>query len=83
MLLLLEQLPVVELLDSAPERWGTSACHGHVIGKYDPERHARLPILVCSIRFKTDIVASLRALGVRGELIVGLDEIYDPTPSSH
>ena len=80
---LLEQLPVVALLDSAPGRWGTSACRGHMIGKYDPERHARLPILACSIRFKSDIVASLRALGVRDELIVGLDEIYDPTTSGH
>ena len=80
---LLEQLPVMELLDSAPERWGTSACPGRIVGKYDPHRHGGVPILACSIRFKSDIVATLHALGTADELIVGLDEIYDPTPSSH
>lgn len=74
----LDQLPVQELLDSCAEKWG-SLCAGRVIGKYDPVRHRDLPILACSVRFKSSILASLADLGVPRERIAALDEIYDPS----
>lgn len=74
----LDRLPVQELLDSSAEKWGTT-CVGRVIGKYDAQRHRGLPVLACSVRFKASIVASLSALGIPDQLIVALDEVYDPT----
>lgn len=72
----LDQLPVQEILDSSADKWGTTVV-GHVIGKYDAERHRGLPVLACSVRFKASILASLGELGIPDHLIVALDKIYD------
>jgi SAM-dependent methyltransferase len=71
----LDQLPVRELLDSSADKWGATVS-GHVIGRYDAQHHAGMVVLVCSVRFKSDIVASLRALDIPDALIVTLDEVY-------
>lgn len=71
----LDRLQVLELLDSAAEKWGTQ-CAGRTIGGYDPKRHAEAPILACSVRFKASILQSLREQGIPAERIVALDEIY-------
>jgi SAM-dependent methyltransferase len=73
---LLDELPVAALLDSDERR------HGERVGKlvvsrFDPARHAGLPVLVASPRLHAEIAASLAAAGVPPALIVGLDEIYD------
>jgi hypothetical protein len=72
---LLDALPVVALCDSNPD------LHGHLIGKqtvipYNPVRFANLPVLIASIRFKSEIADSLLSLGVPASAIVGLDDIY-------
>lgn len=71
----LAHLPVRELLDSSPEKWGKSIA-GYIVGKYDQERHHGLPILVCSVRFKAAILANLVDLGVPREQVRILDEVY-------
>lgn len=79
----LDRLPVEELLDSLPEKWGLDFA-GRAIGRYDQERHRDLPVLACSVRFKSSILATLKELGVPCELIVTLNEIYGPisTPAN-
>jgi hypothetical protein len=72
---LLDDLPVVALLDSNMAR------HGERVGPltvsaYDATRHAELPILVASVRFKAEIAAGLCDQGVAPERVFGLDDVY-------
>lgn len=72
---LLDSLPVTALIDSAPQRNGER--HGRlVVEAYDPQRHGSLPILVCSVRYREEILRDLAALGVAPSRIVTLDEIF-------
>lgn len=72
----LDQLPVQALLDSSADKWGTTVA-GRLVERYDAHHHEGRAILVCSIRFGRDIVASLRALDIPDASIVMLDDIYD------
>ena len=72
---LIDVLPVIALCDS------NTKIHGQLIGKqtviaYDPVRFKNLPVLIASLRFKSEIADSLVLLGVPPSAIVGLDDIY-------
>lgn len=72
---LLDSLPVAALIDSAV------ACHGQRHGRlaveaYDPQRHGDLPILICSVRYRDDILHDLAAMGIPSSRIVSLDDIF-------
>lgn len=72
---LLDSLPVTALIDNAAQRHGER--HGHlIIEAYDPQRHGNLHILVCSVRYREEILRDIAALGVAPSRIVTLDEIF-------
>jgi ubiquinone/menaquinone biosynthesis C-methylase UbiE len=71
----IDQLPVLALLDSSPDKWGKKMA-GHVISRYDKNIHANRSFLICTIRFKRDIEASLRSLGIPDHNITTLEQIY-------
>ena len=72
---LLDLLPVIALIDNAVQRHGER--HGHlVIEAYDPQRHGNLPVLVCSVRYREEILRDLAMLGIPRSRIVTLDEIF-------
>lgn len=73
---LLDDLPVVALLDSSPEKQGLEIS-GRRIEAYAAEIHGDTPLLIGSIRFGKNIRQHLHSLGVPDHLIVGLEEIYD------
>ena len=73
---LLQDLPVIALLDSAPEKQGREVA-GHRIATYAACTHGGTPILISSIRFCADIRRHLRSMDIPEHLIVGLDEIYE------
>lgn len=73
---LLDRLPVMNLLDSSPEKWGTQIA-GHNVEPYDPSRHGTAPLLICSVRFRQEIEQYLRSKGVESSRIRTLDSIYD------
>ncbi|PKO33494.1 MAG: class I SAM-dependent methyltransferase [Betaproteobacteria bacterium HGW-Betaproteobacteria-7] len=75
---LLDDLPVVALLDSAPEKQGRKIA-GRRIEAYAESTHGGIPLLISSIRFGVDIRLHLQGLGIEEHLIVGLEEIYDPS----
>lgn len=75
---LLKDLPVVALLDSSPEKQGCEVA-GRRIEAYAIEAHGGIPLLVSSIRFGAEIRRHLGKLGIPEHLIVGLEEIYDPS----
>lgn len=71
----LDELSVTALCDSDINQ------HGRTIGRltisaYDPLRFAKLPILVASLRFKSEITDTLRSLDIPASSIFGLDDIY-------
>ncbi len=76
---LLDQLPVVALIDSQPEpRPGLPA--GLDAEVYDPGRHGKMPVLVCSLRHETSILADLAHAKHPPQLIYLLADLFQ-TPS--
>lgn len=73
-----ESLPLVALLDSSPAKWGQRFAD-HAVTAYDPQHHAGLPILVCSIRYGGNIRQQLISMGIAPELIIGLESVYEGT----
>lgn len=74
---LLDSLPVASLIDSAAQRHGQR--HGPLsVEAYDEHRHGALPILVCSVRYRDDILRDLARLGIPSSRIVSLDDIFGP-----
>lgn len=73
---LAELLEIQALLDSSPAKWGQQVGL-HIVGAYDPNEHAELPILVCSIRFAADIRQHLLSIGIAPARIIGLESIYE------
>lgn len=72
---LLDSLPVETLIDSAVARHGER--YGHlVVEAYDPARHGSLPILVCSVRYREEILRDMAELGIAQSRIVTLDDIF-------
>ncbi len=72
---LLDSLPVTALIDNAVQRHGER--HSHlVIEAYDPQRHGSLPVLVCSVRHREEILRDLAVLGIPPSRIVTLDDIF-------
>jgi SAM-dependent methyltransferase len=72
---LLEALPVAALIDNAAQRHGER--HGAlVVEAYDPQRHGSLPILVCSVRHRDEILSDLATFGISASRIVTLDDIF-------
>jgi 2-polyprenyl-3-methyl-5-hydroxy-6-metoxy-1,4-benzoquinol methylase len=72
---LIKSLPIAALCDS------NSTLHGQLIGTqkimpYDPVALAKLPILIASLRFKSEITERLILRGVPPSDIIGLDDIY-------
>lgn len=77
---LLDSLPVAALIDNAAQRHGER--HGPlVVEVYTPPRHGRLPILVCSVRHREEIMRDLASLGIAASRIVTLDDIFGTTES--
>ncbi|MCK9379674.1 MAG: class I SAM-dependent methyltransferase [Sulfuritalea sp.] len=75
---LLDSLPVAALIDSDVQRHGER--HGRLaVEAYDQQRHASLPILVCSVRYREDILRDLAMLGIPSSRIVSLDDVFGPT----
>ncbi|WP_269450447.1 class I SAM-dependent methyltransferase [Sulfuritalea hydrogenivorans] len=75
---LLDSLPVAALIDSAEQRQGER--HGHLtVETYDERRHGALPILVCSVRYRDDILRNIDALGIPSSRIVSLDDVFGPS----
>jgi hypothetical protein len=73
---LLDELHIAALLDSNPDRQG-SRIGRHTVSAYDPARHGNLPLLVASVRFKSEIASQLGAQhAVSPGRIIGLDDIY-------
>jgi len=71
----LDSLPVAALIDSAAQRHGER--HGRLIVEaYDRQRHGSLPILVCSVRYREEILCDLATLGISPSRIVTLDDIF-------
>lgn len=75
---LLEDLPVLALLDSSPAKQGRVIA-GRQIEAYVGGTHGGIPLLVSSIRFGADIRQHLCDQGIPEHLIIGLEEIYDPS----
>lgn len=71
----LDDLPVAALFDSDPARFGTRI-GAFEIGPFDLATCLGRPILIASVRFKTEIAEWLRKQGVPSDSIVGLDEVY-------
>lgn len=73
---LAESLDIHALLDSSEAKWG-QRLGKHVVCAYDPQVHAELPIVICSIRFAAEIRQHLLNLGIAARRIIGLDSIYE------
>lgn len=73
---LAQSLEIQALLDSSPTKWGQQFGQ-QVVAAYDPTEHAELPILVCSIRFATEIKQHLLAMGIAPARIIGLESVYE------
>jgi SAM-dependent methyltransferase len=74
---ILDRLPVVALIDSDSNRAGEQISAKHAIQAYDPAKFAGLPILIASIRFKSEIRDRLRA-SINGDVeLIGLDDVYE------
>ncbi|MBK5011466.1 class I SAM-dependent methyltransferase [Pseudomonas sp. S60] len=73
---LAESLHIRALLDSSAAKWG-QRFGKHVVTGYDPQQHANLPVVICSIRFATDIRQHLLSVGIAAQRIIGLDSIYE------
>lgn len=72
---LLDSLPVAALIDNAPQRKGER--HGRLaVEAYDPIRHGNLPVLVCSVRYREEILRDLAMLGIPSSRIVSLDDVF-------
>lgn len=77
---LLDSLPVAALIDNAAQRQGER--HGRlVVEAYDPLRHESLPILVCSVRHRDEILRDLTSLGIAASRIVTLDDVFGTAKS--
>lgn len=76
---LLGELAVAALLDSDATRHGEQIA-GLAVEPFDRTRHAGLPVLVASLRYRREIAARLAAEGVPAAAIVGLEEIYGGAP---
>jgi hypothetical protein len=72
---LLAELAVAALLDSDTRRHGERIA-GLAVEPFDRARHARMTVLVASLRYREEIAALLSAQGVAPTAIVGLEEIY-------
>ncbi|ATB66873.1 class I SAM-dependent methyltransferase [Pseudomonas mosselii] len=73
---LADSLDIRALLDSSEAKWGQRLGQ-HVVSSYDPQAHAELPIVICSIRFAMDIRQHLLNLGIAAQRLIGLDSIYE------
>jgi SAM-dependent methyltransferase len=74
---LLDSLPVAALIDAAEQRLGER--HGHLtVEAYDEQQHGSLPILVCSVRYREEILRDLDRLGIPSSRIVSLDDVFGP-----
>ncbi|MFB4393837.1 MULTISPECIES: class I SAM-dependent methyltransferase [unclassified Pseudomonas] len=73
---LADSLEIHALLDSSEAKWGQRMGQ-HVVGGYDPQAHAELPIVICSIRFAAQIRQHLLDLGIAAQRLIGLDSIYE------
>ena len=71
-----DSLDIRALLDSSEAKWGQRLGQ-HVVSSYDPQAHAELPIVICSIRFAMDIRQHLLNLGIAAQRLIGLDSIYE------
>lgn len=78
---LLNQLPVVALIDTHPRPF-TGLPDGFSIEHYNRERHGFLPVLICSLRYETSIFRDLRNVGHPVELIYLLADIYQEAPNT-
>jgi SAM-dependent methyltransferase len=72
---LLGELAVDALIDSDAKRHGERIA-GLAVEPFDRTRHAGMPVLVASLRYRGEIAARLTAQGVPSTAIVGLEEIY-------
>lgn len=73
---LADSLDIHALLDSSEAKWGQRMGR-YVVGGYDPQAHADLPIVICSIRFAAQIRQHLLNLGIAVQRLIGLDSIYE------
>lgn len=74
---LLDSLPVAALIDSAAQRQGQR--HGRLsVEAYDEQKHGALPILVCSVRYRDNILLDLEKRGIPSSRIVSLDDVFGP-----
>jgi len=72
---LLDSLAVAALIDRAVQRHGER--HGRLtVEAYDQRRHGGLLILVCSVRYREEILRDLASLGIPPSRIVTLDDIF-------
>ena len=71
----LDSLPLVALIDSNAERHGERR-GGLIIEAYDQQRHGKLLVLICSLRFAPEIARDAMASGVNAEAIVYLGAIF-------
>ena len=74
---LLDHLPVIDLLDSSPEKWGMQVA-GRSVQPYDHDRHETALLLICSVRFRREIERHLRESGIAPARLRSLEDIYDP-----
>lgn len=72
---LLPELQIAALVDSDTSRHGESIA-AREIERFDLEKHAGLPVLVSSLRYRSDITSMLQQHGVPVHAIHGLDSIY-------
>ncbi|KAF1053178.1 MAG: putative S-adenosylmethionine-dependent methyltransferase [Stenotrophomonas maltophilia] len=70
------ELPIRALVDSAAEKHG-QIVGGHCISGYEPEQHAGLPILICSLRYGSAIRRQLLEHGIAAERLVALESLFD------
>lgn len=72
---LLGSLPVAALIDSSLQRHGER--HGDLtVEAYDRQKHGNMPILVCSVRYRGEILRDLAMLGIPSSRVVSLDDIF-------
>ena len=71
----LAELQVAALVDGDSRRKG-ERIGGLTVTAFDSARHSGFPVLVASVRFKSEIVARLATEGVPPARIVGLDDVF-------
>ncbi len=73
---LINDLAIQALIDSSPSKLGQKFGR-YLVTSYDPEQHGKLPILVCSIKFGSEIRRHLLNIGIAPERIIGLESVYE------